>query len=74
MTLKIILSERYFRQYYITKKIDLHGSDCGLRIRIRFLTDPDPGDKKIPDLTSSAIPMRNQILPGNDIVVRPYLL
>ena len=29
-------SKLYFRQYYITRKIDLHGSVRGLRIQIRM--------------------------------------
>ena len=50
---KIILPKLYFRQYYMTRKRDVQGSFCGLRILNRFLPDPDPGDPKRPDPTTS---------------------
>ena len=43
------LQKLYFRQYYNAR--NAKGSVCGLRIRIIFFTDPDPGDQKIPDPT-----------------------
>ena len=40
---QFFISKLYFRQYYITRKMDLQGSVCGLRIRIRAIRiDPDP--------------------------------
>ena len=34
---KIILPKLYFTHYFISRKVDLQGSVCGLRIRIRFV-------------------------------------
>ena len=34
---KIVLLKLYFRQHYITRKIDLEGSVSRVRLRIRFL-------------------------------------
>ena len=39
---KINLPKLYFRQYYLTRKMDLQGPVWGLK-------DPDPGDPKRPD-------------------------
>ena len=47
---KLILPKPYLSNYYIPWKVDLQGSDCGLRIRIRIQVtqkerirpDPDP--------------------------------
>ena len=53
----MILPKLYLRPWYITRKIILKGSVCGL------LQDPDPSDPKRPDLTTGSRLAKLQFTP-----------
>ena len=43
----MILSKRYFKQFYITTKLELQESFVDTEFRSGIFQDPDPGDPKI---------------------------
>ena len=54
---KIILAKLYFRQYYVSRKVDFQGL-------VRGTKDPDPGDPRRPDSTGSgsATLLQNKVM------------
>ena len=63
---KIIWTQLYFRQFYLTRKFELHGSFVDKGSGSGIFPDPDPGDPIRPDSTGPGSATMIPSLVSND--------